>query len=158
LGTLTTTPAPERTRLEAELQQLYSDGKHSEILARMEAYLPKDAAGNFIAEQERSDVVHDLLAFLAEQMLEMNKQKQQEIKGVLGWLEGFFNDPAEVNIAPLLFAPSLIAFRIPKNGSISFFFAFSLCFLAYRIHAENRIEWTGPDNPGHEKDKPYKHN
>jgi hypothetical protein len=33
-------------------------------------------------------VVHDLLAFLAEQMLEMNKQKQAEIKGFLGWLEG----------------------------------------------------------------------
>ena len=55
----------------------------------MDACLPKDAAGNFIAEQERSDVVHDLLAFLAERMLEMNKQKQQEIKGFLGWLEGF---------------------------------------------------------------------
>jgi hypothetical protein len=27
------------------------------------------------------------LAFLAEQMLEMNKQKQLEIKGFLGWLE-----------------------------------------------------------------------
>jgi hypothetical protein len=34
-------------------------------------------------------VVHDLLAFLAERMLEMNKQKQQEIKGFLGWLEGY---------------------------------------------------------------------
>jgi hypothetical protein len=34
-------------------------------------------------------VVHDLLAFLTERMLEMNKQKQQEIKGFLGWLEGY---------------------------------------------------------------------
>ena len=33
-------------------------------------------------------MVHDRLAFLAERMLEMNKQKQQEIKGFLGWLEG----------------------------------------------------------------------
>ncbi len=33
-------------------------------------------------------MVHDLLAFLAERMLEMNKEKQQEIKGFLGWLEG----------------------------------------------------------------------
>jgi hypothetical protein len=32
-------------------------------------------AGNFLAEQEWSDVVHDLLAFLAERMREMNKQK-----------------------------------------------------------------------------------
>jgi hypothetical protein len=29
----------------------------------VEACLPKDAAGNFIAEQERPDVVHDLLLF-----------------------------------------------------------------------------------------------
>lgn len=29
-------------------------------------------------------VVHDLLAFLAEQMLEMNRAKQREIKGFLG--------------------------------------------------------------------------
>jgi hypothetical protein len=57
------------------LRQLYADGKPSEILAAVEACLPKDVAGNFIAEQEKSDVVHDLQAFLAERMLEMNKQK-----------------------------------------------------------------------------------
>jgi len=42
-----------------------------------------------VAGRERSDVVHDLLAFLAERMLEMNKGKQQEIRGFLGWLEGY---------------------------------------------------------------------
>ena len=47
----------------------------------MEACLPRDDAGSFIAEQERSDVVHDRLAFLAKRMLEMNRQKQQEIRG-----------------------------------------------------------------------------
>ena len=82
------TPAPESSHLGAELQQLYADGKHAEIQAQVDSCLPKDEAGNFIAEQERSDVVHDLLAFLAERMLEMNKQKQKEIKGFLGWLEG----------------------------------------------------------------------
>ena len=35
----------------------------------------------------RSDVVHDILAFLAEQMIEMNKTKYEEIKGFLKWLE-----------------------------------------------------------------------
>ena len=70
-------------------------GKLAEILAQVEACLPKDAAGNFIAEQEKSDVVHDLLAFLAERMLEMNKEKQQEIKGFLGWLEGFVGAKVE---------------------------------------------------------------
>ncbi len=37
---------------------------------------------------DESDVVHDLLAFLAEQMIELNKQKQAEVKRFLGWLEG----------------------------------------------------------------------
>ena len=36
---------------------------------------------------ERTDVVHDILAFLAEQMMEMNKVKQEEIKGFLKYLE-----------------------------------------------------------------------
>ncbi|MEI6102717.1 MAG: hypothetical protein WCP70_02125 [Methanothrix sp.] len=57
--------------------------------------LPKDEAGNFIAEQERSDLVHDLLAFLAERMLEMNKEKQTEIKGFLGWLESYLGAKVE---------------------------------------------------------------
>jgi len=90
-----TTPAPERARLGAELQQLYADGKHAEILAQVETCLPKDEAGNFIAEQEKSDVVHDLLAFLAEKMLEMNKQKQTEVKGFLGWLESYLGAKVE---------------------------------------------------------------
>ena len=94
-----TTPAPERARLGAELQQLYAGGKDSEILAQVDACLPKDEAGNFIVEQERSDVVHDLLAFLAERMLEMNKKKQQEIKGFLGWLEGYVGAKVE-NLTP----------------------------------------------------------
>ena len=80
---------PERARLRAELQEQYGENKFEEILAQIDFCLPKDAAGNFIHDQEKSDVVHDLLAFLAERMLEMNKQKQQEIKGFLGWLESF---------------------------------------------------------------------
>jgi hypothetical protein len=90
-----TTPAPERARLGTELQQLYAVGKFAEILARVDACLPKDEARNFIADQERSDVVHDLLTFLAERMLEMNKEKQKEIKGFLGWLEGFVGAKVE---------------------------------------------------------------
>lgn len=39
------------------------------------------------APWEQSDVVHDLLAFLAEEMIRLNKEKQAEIKGFLGWLE-----------------------------------------------------------------------
>jgi hypothetical protein len=36
-----TTPAPERARLVAELEQLYAEGKHAEILAQVDACLPK---------------------------------------------------------------------------------------------------------------------
>jgi len=36
---------------------------------------------------EQSDVVHDILAYLAEHMIEMNKGQQEEIKGFLKWLE-----------------------------------------------------------------------
>ena len=86
---------PERARMVAELQELCVAGKFDEILSRVEARLPKDAAGNFISRQEKSDVVHDLLAFLAERMLEMNKQKQQEIKGFLGWLESYVGAKVE---------------------------------------------------------------
>lgn len=43
-----------------------------------------DAQGKPI---ERSDVIHDFLAFLAEQMIELNKQEQAEIKNFLAWLE-----------------------------------------------------------------------
>ena len=39
------------------------------------------------ADPERADLVHDLLAFLAEQMLEMNRAKGEEIRGFLHWLE-----------------------------------------------------------------------
>ncbi len=39
--------------------------------------------------------MHDLLAFLGEKMLEMNKEKQQEIKGFLSWLEGYIGARAD---------------------------------------------------------------
>ena len=40
-------------------------------------------------------MVHDLLAFLAERMLEMNKQKQTDVKGFLGWLESYVGAKVE---------------------------------------------------------------
>jgi len=38
-------------------------------------------------EPEQSDVVHDLLAYLAEEMIRLNKEKRAAIKEFLGWLE-----------------------------------------------------------------------
>ena len=43
--------------------------------------------GRLTADPECSDLVHDLLAFLAEQMIEMNRAKGEEIRGFLRWLE-----------------------------------------------------------------------
>ncbi|MCX7750989.1 MAG: hypothetical protein N2320_05580, partial [Candidatus Bipolaricaulota bacterium] len=46
------------------------------------------------ARWEQSDVVHDILAFLAEEMIRLNKEKQAEMKNFLSWLE------AELQIKP----------------------------------------------------------
>ena len=43
---------------------------------------------------EQSDVVHDLLAFLAEEMIRLNEEKQEEMKNFLSWLE------AELQVRP----------------------------------------------------------
>lgn len=54
------------------------------------AQFAKSDLGHWLDERlkaDQSDVVHDLLAFLAEQMIEMNRQKQAEAKGFLTWLE-----------------------------------------------------------------------
>jgi hypothetical protein len=40
-----------------------------------------------ITNGEQADVVHDLLAHLAGQMIAMNQEKQAEVKGFLTWLE-----------------------------------------------------------------------
>ena len=42
-----------------------------------------------------ADVIHDFLAYLAEQMIELNKQKQIEIKGFITWLERFISSPID---------------------------------------------------------------
>ena len=78
------TPAPERARLGAELQQFYADGKQAEILA----------------SQEKPDVVYDLLAFLAERMLEMNKPEAEGDQRLLG-LAGELSGGAEVEVAAI---------------------------------------------------------
>jgi hypothetical protein len=44
-------------------RQPYAESKFTDILAPVEACLPKDEAGNFNASQERSDVVHDSPGF-----------------------------------------------------------------------------------------------
>jgi Alw26I/Eco31I/Esp3I family type II restriction m6 adenine DNA methyltransferase len=57
------------------------DRKHNVDSLNKDQQIPEGALW------ERSDVVHDILAYLAEQMIKINKRKQREVKGFLEWLE-----------------------------------------------------------------------
>jgi TaqI-like C-terminal specificity domain len=78
-----TTPPEERAQLLDEGKRLYErcqlEGDNDHVLKFIDHELAQTP--------ERADVVHDLLAFLAEQMIEMNKQKQAEVKSFLTWFE-----------------------------------------------------------------------
>lgn len=78
-----TTPPTERKRLVAKGRELYE-----RCLAANDAV---DAL-EFVEKQlreKRSDVIHDLLAFLAERMMELNKEKQTTVKQFLNDLKDF---------------------------------------------------------------------
>jgi hypothetical protein len=90
----TTAPA-ERAALAQRLIAAYAAGADADLLAEVERRLPRDVGGAFLAfapgatgHEEQSDVVHDLLAHLAERMLELNHAKRAEQRRFLGWLEG----------------------------------------------------------------------
>ncbi len=86
-----TTPPAHRLKLVDEVKQLYHEylkiSDKMPILDFVESRLPKDIEGNLNKKQEESDVVHDLLAYLGECMIEMTKEKNMEIMGFLEWLE-----------------------------------------------------------------------
>ena len=71
------TPNKERKEFFSEAVQLYRDSKVNEVLKWADYELAL----------KRNDTVHDFLAYLAEQMIEMNKKKIEEIKSFLKWLE-----------------------------------------------------------------------
>jgi hypothetical protein len=72
-----TTPAAERERLTHEASGAYDLGDNAGLLRRVQALL----------EAGQSDVIHDLLAHLAQRMIDLNKEKQSESKRFLSWLE-----------------------------------------------------------------------
>jgi len=73
-----TTPADVRTRAVNAITAEYANGRYQLALQRSAAALA----------QGQTDVVHDVLAYLAGQMIDLNKQKQAEVKRFLAWLEG----------------------------------------------------------------------
>jgi hypothetical protein len=72
-----TTPKKERKEFFKEAVKLYKGSEYENILKWADHELALD----------RNDTVHDFLAYLAEQMIELNKAKGNEIKGFLKWLE-----------------------------------------------------------------------
>ena len=78
-----TTPKRKRAALVKEGIALYQGYLASGDAAPALAFVGERLS----AEPEQSDVIHDLLAHLAEQMIAMNKEKQAEVKGFLAWLE-----------------------------------------------------------------------
>ncbi|MFQ5852807.1 MAG: Eco57I restriction-modification methylase domain-containing protein [Candidatus Binatia bacterium] len=78
-----TTADKERARLLEKAKKLYE-----RCLAKGDQLCVTGFVEHCLAQKpEKADVVHDLLAFLAERMIEMNKKKQVEVKGFLEWLE-----------------------------------------------------------------------
>ena len=48
-----------------------------------------------VLDANQTDVIHDLLAHLAQQMIDLNKQKQGEMRRFLRWLEDRTEDRPE---------------------------------------------------------------
>jgi hypothetical protein len=84
---LFSTTAGERKRLTDHAQALCVADNRATLLSFADACLA--------AQPEQVDVIHDLLACLAEQMVDINKEKQAEAKGFLDWLAGYTGLPIE---------------------------------------------------------------
>jgi hypothetical protein len=67
--------------------QFQCDHDPDALLAQVDCHLTQ--------QPEEADVIHDLLAHLAEQMIELNKQKQTETKSFLQWFERFIGCPID---------------------------------------------------------------
>jgi len=86
-----TTPDKERLQLLGQTKKLYQrylDTQNGDkILLFVAERLPTKEDGKPNTAYEQSDVVHDLVAFLAEEMTRLSKEKQSKIKHFLTWLE-----------------------------------------------------------------------
>ena len=79
-----TTPTDERTSLINERIGLYKANKHEELLSYVEACLAH--------QPEQSDVIHDLLVYLSQQMIDLNGQRAQALENFLLALESVLPD------------------------------------------------------------------
>ena len=94
-----TTPKPQRARLVAEARNLYGQYLLSKnwdrILSFVGQRLPQHPDGTPDTTHEQSDVVHDLLSALVEEMTRLHRDRQAEIMGFLGWLECYLGVKVE---------------------------------------------------------------
>jgi len=78
-----TTPAKERKERVSEAIELYGkfmvDPKKGQSYGDLDTWVEAELKAN------RDDTIHDFIAYLAEQMIELNKAKNVEIRGFLKW-------------------------------------------------------------------------
>jgi hypothetical protein len=91
------TPEDERTYLASQATRFYEKDDHEALLSFVEARL--------IVNAEQSDVVHDLLAYLAQQMMDLHAQRREAIEDFLLDLEGVLS-PADLRKISRLWTPS----------------------------------------------------
>lgn len=100
------TPADERQRHFEKTKRLY---EQSDAYASL-----LDVSAHHL-ETGRTDVIHDLLAFLAEQMITMNKSKQAQLKAFRLDLGGYL-DEAQLGRLNRLYTPP----KPPEEGAKSY--------------------------------------
>jgi type I restriction-modification system DNA methylase subunit len=87
------TAQAERNRLLDDAKVLYrgtlESGHLGGVLSFVDSLLPTMADSSPDTNRERSDIVHDLLASLAEEMTQLSSERSTEAKGFLAWLEGY---------------------------------------------------------------------
>ena len=85
-----TTPADERQQLVIQAQALHAAGDTCPVDA---AALLAFTDDRLAADPEQADVVHDLLAYLAQQMIQMHQRKQTAVEAFWLDLEGVTDEP-----------------------------------------------------------------
>jgi hypothetical protein len=88
------TDPPVKDSLCQDLIKLYDNADFITLITSIKTFFPKNDDGEFVAfienatdDEENSDVVHDFLAYLAQQMLDMNVKKQRLSREFLAWLD-----------------------------------------------------------------------
>ena len=88
-----TTPRGKRQQRIAEAQSLYEEASAVGELHALQEYvyscLRRQPDGTVNTNLEQSDVIHDVLVFLVEEMMRLQKAKQDETKAFIGWLQGY---------------------------------------------------------------------